>query len=146
MLVPPDAVGDKTEGFAMNQLDQSQMEMHVKIVGWLHIIGSSVFLMVGLLLLLLLPGIGIASGDDVARRVLSVVGPVMFVFLTVIAIPGLAAGYGLLKRRSWSRVLAIVVGIINLMNVPVGTMIGAYTCFVLLQETSGDYFAQVKVA
>lgn len=130
----------------MNQLDHEQMEMHVKIVGWLHVIGSSVFLMVGLLLLMLLPGIGLASGDPVARRVLGVVGPVLFVFLTVIALPGLAAGYGLLRRRSWSRVLAIVVGIINLMNFPVGTMIGIYSCFVLLQEASADYFAQIKMA
>jgi hypothetical protein len=58
----------------------------------------------------------------------------------VLAIPGLVAGYGLLARKAWGRVLAIVVGILGLINFPVGTAIGIYAILVLLQEGANGYF------
>jgi hypothetical protein len=72
--------------------------------------------------------------------ILSVVGTVVGALLAVLAIPGLVAGYGLLARKAWGRVLAIVVGILGLINFPIGTAIGIYALLVLLQEAATDYF------
>ena len=61
--------------------------------------------------------------------------------LATLSLPGLAAGYGLLKHQPWARILAIVVGILSLLNFPLGTAIGIYTLWVLMQPTAADYFA-----
>jgi hypothetical protein len=42
--------------------------------------------------------------------------------------------------------LAIVVGILNLANVPLGTALGAYTLYVLLQEQADGLFGLPPVA
>ena len=47
--------------------------------------------------------------------------------MALLGLPGLLAGYGLLTRKPWARILAIVVGILSLLNFPVGTAIGLYT-------------------
>jgi apolipoprotein N-acyltransferase len=54
------------------------------------------------------------------------------VFLSVTAIAGIAAGWGLLDRRPWARTLAIVLGIIKLLEFPIGTALGVYTLWVLV--------------
>jgi hypothetical protein len=130
----------------MKQLDLTQMELHVTILGWLHLIGSLISLAIAIFLYVLLTGIGVASGDSTAMMVLSVVGTSLGILLTILGIPGLAAGYGLLARRSWGRILAVVVGFFNLVNFPLGTAIGLYTLWVLLQDAAADYFAPLKPA
>jgi hypothetical protein len=130
----------------MKQLDLAQIEFHVNILGWLHLISSLVFLAIAIFLYVLLTGIGVASGDSTAMMVLSVVGTSLGILLTILGIPGLAAGYGLLARRSWGRILAVVVGFFNLVNFPLGTAIGLYTLWVLLQDAAADYFAPLKPA
>jgi hypothetical protein len=52
-------------------------------------------------------------------------------FLTVVAVAGIAAGWGLLDRRPWARSLAIVLGIIKLLEFPIGTALGIYTLWAL---------------
>jgi len=68
------------------------------------------------------------------------------VLLVVLGLPGILAGYGLLKRRSWARGLAVALGVLNLFNVPLGTVIGAYTLFVLLQDDAAEAFTALKPA
>jgi hypothetical protein len=124
----------------MNFLNERQLQLHVTILGWLYIVGNAIFLLIGAFVFMLLAGIGVASGDSQAMAILSVVGTVVGALLAVLAIPGLVAGYGLLARKAWGRVLAIVVGILGLINFPIGTAIGIYALLVLLQEAATDYF------
>lgn len=48
------------------------------------------------------------------------------------SIAGLFAGIGLMARSPWARMLAIVIGCINLVHFPVGTALGIYTLWVLV--------------
>jgi uncharacterized membrane protein (DUF2068 family) len=57
------------------------------------------------------------------------------VFL-VTGIIGVVAGWGLWERRSWARILAIVLAFLNLLHPPFGTAIGVYTLWVLLPAAS----------
>jgi uncharacterized membrane protein (DUF2068 family) len=57
------------------------------------------------------------------------------VFL-VTGVIGVIAGWGLYERRSWARVLAIVLAFLNLLHPPFGTAIGIYTLWVLLPAAS----------
>jgi hypothetical protein len=124
----------------MNQLTVREIEQHVAILGWLYLIGHAVFLAIGLFVFTLLTGIGAVSRDPEAMAVLSVVGTSVGLLLVALAVPGLVAGYGLLKHRAWARVLAIVVGFLGLINFPLGTAIGLYTFWVLMQTAATDYF------
>lgn len=58
---------------------------------------------------------------------------------------GIASGVGLLQRQSWARTLAIVMGIIVLINIPFGTALGVYTLWTLLSpESQREYESMVK--
>ena len=124
----------------MNTMDERQLRVHVPIVGWLLIASHAIFLLVGLFVLVLLLGIGIAVGEPEATTVLTIVGVGVGLFLAVLSVPGLVAGAGLLARKPWGRSVAIIVAILNLFNFPLGTLIGAYALWVLLQERASEYF------
>ena len=128
----------------MNQLSEKEMQMHVPIVAWLNIVADGIFLLLGLCGFLLLAGIGFFaaadSGDAVALPILGLIGTVGLLFFAVLALPGLLAGYGLLKRKKWGQILGIVVGVLSLLNIPLGTALGAYTLFVLFQDSASAYF------
>jgi hypothetical protein len=66
--------------------------------------------------------------------------------MVLLGFPGLLAGYGLLKRKPWARYLALILGVLELVNFPVGTAIGVYTLLILLQESATDYFAPQQPA
>ena len=125
----------------MNSLDQRQLQLHVPVLGWLLIVGNAIFLLMGMFVLVLLTGIGFASGEREAMTVLTIVGMAVGLLLVVLGIPGLVAGAGLLARKSWARILAIVVAILGLANVPIGTLIGLYALWVLMQDAATEYFA-----
>jgi hypothetical protein len=125
----------------MNRLNQRQLQLHVPVVGWLLIVGHAIFLLVGVFVFVLLTGVGFASGEREAMTILTTVGTAVGLLLVVLGIPGLVAGAGLLARKSWARILAIVVGILGLVNFPIGTVIGVYALFVLMQDAATEYFA-----
>ncbi len=64
------------------------------------------------------------------------------IFLLCKAAVGIVAGVGLLQRADWSRMLAVVVGCISLINVPFGTALGIYTLWVLLSPNAELEFRQ----
>ena len=49
---------------------------------------------------------------------------------------GFLAGWGLLQRESWARVVTLVLAFVSLFNVPFGTAVGVYTMWVLLPAES----------
>jgi len=55
-------------------------------------------------------------------------------FLIVLSIPGLVAGIWLLKRRPWARMLTLIVGAFDLIDIPFGTALGVYSFWVLLHD------------
>ncbi len=130
----------------MNQLTQHDMHQHVTILGWLYIIGHVFFIIIGGFVFVLLMGIGVFARDLEAPAILSIIGTWTAVLLTVLALPGLIAGVGLLKRQMWGRVLAIIVAFFGLINFPIGTAIGIYALFVLLQNAAADYFTPQQPA
>lgn len=123
-------------------MNYRQLEQHVPILAWIHIVASAFFLILGVFLFLLLGGLGVfaASGDPDAPFILLIIGLFVGGIMVVMALPGILAGWGLLKRKNWGRVLALIVGIINIFNVPIGTAIGVYTLYVLLQPEASAYF------
>lgn len=57
------------------------------------------------------------------------------------------AGWGLLQRETWARMLALVVGFISLItNIPLGTALGIYTLWVLLPAQSDEEYQALTKA
>ncbi len=57
---------------------------------------------------------------------------------------GIIAGWGLLERQPWARMLAIVLGCFNLLDMPFGTALGIYTLWVLLPARSEEEYRQIS--
>ncbi len=65
-----------------------------------------------------------------------VVIPMMsFVVLTL----SVVGGWGLLRRRTWSRVFVLVMGFFVLPDLLIGTALGAYTFCVLFRRAATDH-------
>jgi len=59
---------------------------------------------------------------------------------------GIIAGWGLLERQPWARMLAIVIGCFNLIDMPFGAALGVYTLWVLLPAKSEEEYRQIARA
>lgn len=64
------------------------------------------------------------------------------VFWALIAVAGIAIGISLRRQRSWARTATIVVSIVNLLNFPVGTALGAYALWVMFHPEVERQFAR----
>lgn len=117
------------------------MEQHFKIVAVLQIIHGAFLLIIGLAILLILTGAGAVSGDRTAMFVTGTVGIAVGGFLVLLALPNILAGFGLLKRREWARILTIVLSFFHLLNFPVGTAIAAYSLWALFSQEARLYFS-----
>lgn len=130
----------------MNQFDEREIQTHISILGWLFIVEHAFLLVLAGLAFTILPTIGAVSRDPDATVFLSILGTGFGVLMVVLALPGVLAGYGLLTRKAWGRVLALVVGILGLVNFPIGTAVGIYTVVVLMQRSANDYFKPVTLS
>jgi hypothetical protein len=60
---------------------------------------------------------------------------------------GFFAGWGLLHREPWARILALVLAfVVMFINIPLGTAVGVYTMWVLLPRESEEEYDALVVA
>jgi hypothetical protein len=116
------------------------MKQHVKILGWTHIILGTFGILLAILLGVFLAGIGLISGDQTANHVMLVIALIVGGFSALVSVPGVITGLGLLGTKNWARVLAIILGILNLPGFPVGTLLGVYTLYVMLDDETSTLF------
>jgi hypothetical protein len=65
--------------------------------------------------------------------------------ISALAVLGAIAGWGLMAHGSWARMLAIVLGCISLIHLPLGTALGIYTLWVLLPEDAASEYQRLAV-
>lgn len=116
------------------------MDQHFKIVGVLQIALGCFAILLGLTLFGIIAGAGAISGDRQAMFITGTIGAVIGGFLLVLSLPSIIAGIGVLRRREWGRILTIVLSVFHLINIPIGTIIGAYSIWALLQPQAKSYF------
>ena len=66
--------------------------------------------------------------------------PFMAIITLLGAVASLATGLSLLQLKRWGRALAMVVGILVLIRVPLGTALGIYTLWVLAPAASAEEY------
>jgi hypothetical protein len=63
--------------------------------------------------------------------------PVVATISVVMGACAIVTGYGILARKQWGRIVAIVFGVLALLKLPFGTALGIYTLWVLAPGPSG---------
>ncbi|MCI0660076.1 MAG: hypothetical protein L0220_03280 [Acidobacteria bacterium] len=109
------------------------MQKHITILAVLHIALSGIVMLAAVIAFIAIVGGGLLSGDLEAIGITAGLGTFVLVFLLVIAAPGLIGGIGLLNKRNWARILVLILACINLLNFPLGTALGIYSIWVLVQ-------------
>lgn len=125
---------------------QSRVAGHIRLVGILWIVLSLLRLFPGLFLLAMFGHSMEYMPPDVpvfVHGIMQLVGAA----LVCGGLLGIAAGWGLLARQGWARMLAIVLGFLSLLEVPFGTALGIYTLWVLMPASSdAEYRAWARPA
>jgi hypothetical protein len=123
-------------------------EQHNKYLGWSHIAYAGFFALIfGLMMLLF--------GAGIIGALLSEPGPtgppaIMFVFMllfmavmfSLFTVPSFIAGYGLLKRKKWAKVWAIISAVLAGGQFPMGTAVTVYTFWFLFSDAGKQLFDQ----
>jgi hypothetical protein len=122
------------------------MRDHVRILAWCFIVYSAIIVLVGVGIGSIVLFGGAISGDREAILITGAVGAGIACFLIVLSLPGMLAGIGLLKMRPWARILAIVLGVLHILSFPLGTALGIYTLWVLLNVETETLFRDQQVA
>jgi hypothetical protein len=83
---------------------------------------------------------------DVPTGFLSSLFSTLGMLVLLKALAGFAAGWGLLQRERWARLLTLILSFLALLNVPLGTALGVYSLWVLLPEQSEREYDQLVAA
>lgn len=122
-------------------LKDSKMRKHVTVVGAIHIGFGLLGLICALAVFFLLNfAKGFVSGEEIPTIVLGFLAasfPLLIGFLSTL---GLVGGIGLIALKSWARYLIIVVAALGCLNIPIGTLKGVYSLWVLLQDDAIKLF------
>ena len=128
------------------------MDSHIRVLGILRIVYGALGLALGAAGLLFFGGLGAVVGMTnadpeafVAIPILGAIGLIAFLFFAVLSVPGIIAGYGLLKYRPWARILTIVLSCLDLFNFPFGTALAVYGLWVLFSPKVTAMFERGRV-
>lgn len=131
---------------------RNRVQEHVRLLGMLWMAYSALTVVGGVVLVVVaqtLFGRVTHLPNGPGPEVTNWLRPFLTFIAGVILVKGVAgffAGWGLLQRESWARVVALVVGFISLFNIPLGTALGIYTLWVLLPAQSDDDYQSLSVA
>jgi hypothetical protein len=122
-------------------MEDSKMKKHVTVVGAIHI-GFGILGLIGAVAVFFALNFakGFVESEEVPTMVLgflSVSLPLLIGFMSTL---GLVGGIGLLSFLPWARYLVIVVAALGCLNIPIGTLKGVYSLWVLLQDDTLKLF------
>jgi hypothetical protein len=117
-----------------------KMNQHITNLGILYIAFNIVGVLAAAIVYVVVVGGGALSGDDTAIFFTSRVGTAVALLLVVLSVPGIIGAFGLLTYRAWARYMILVLGAMNLYNIPFGTALGIYTLWALTQEEAARLF------
>ena len=126
------------------------MTAHVDLVGLLFIIWGLLTTLVGVSTLAL--GIGAVAlivsasrgggGGQVAAGMTAAVFTALAFIAIIWGMAHVIVGVPLRRRRPWARLIALMLGSVDLLLLPYGTALGAYALWVLLNERGKALFAE----
>jgi hypothetical protein len=122
------------------------MEKHISVLGILYIVIGTFRLLVAGTIFVILAGGALLSGEPRAAAIVGLIATTIASFLAILAIPDIIGGIFLLRKQPWSRIFVLVLGFLNLLDIPFGTALGIYTIWVLMKDETIKMFSPNKVA
>ena len=142
-----------SDALVMARSSPNRVQEHVRLVGILWLALSAFNVLAGLVLLIvateLVPHLQQSgqAGPEFPGEFLTTLLGIIGLAVLAKAVAGFAAGYGLLRREPWARMLTIVLSFLALFNFPLGTALGIYSLWVLLpSESAREYEEAVRAA
>jgi hypothetical protein len=128
---------------------QGRVQRHLQLLGilWLamgalNVVGGAVLLVLGNTFFPHLHDLGAPS--NLPTGFLSTLMSTLGILVLAKSAFAFLAGWGLMQREPWARIVALVLAFISLFNVPFGTAVGVYTLWVLLPgQAQQEYDALV---
>ena len=126
-----------------------QEHLHLLSILWLavsalHAVGGVVLYIVANTIFAHLHEMG--APQEVPTGFLRPLLSVIAILILAKAACGFIAGWGLMHRERWGRIIALVLGFVSLFNIPFGTAIGIYTLWVLLPSQSQQEYESLTPA
>jgi len=116
------------------------MDRHLDLLSLLLIVSGCLAGLTAVSLMAIGIGAAVLMASPQSAGVAASVAAGTFFFLAILllayAAVSVAAGRGLRRREHWSRLVALILSLINLFVVPFGTALGVYAFWVLLRERS----------
>ena len=111
-------------------------KQHLTVVAALNIGLGALGLVLGIIAFVVLAGIGLllTPEDPNAAPVLVIIAVIAAGFFFITSVPDIIGGIGLVKRQSWARILVLILSVLKLINIPLGTIVGVYSIWVLMQD------------
>jgi hypothetical protein len=127
---------------------RSRVQEHVRLLAILWFAFSALNALGGLILVILANTLFLHLHDMGAPEaptgflhpLLSFVG----VFIIIKGAAGFLAGWGLLQREPWARILVLILAFVSLISPPFGTALGVYTLWVLLPAHSEEEYERYQ--
>ena len=129
------------------------MEKHITLVGILNIVYRAIAIIGAGVLFLAAYGFNfvnkIVSHFDhtemeeitpevfcFVQTILTIIGVCILIF----AVAGIIGAIGVMKKKEWGRITLLVVSFFTLLSIPLGTILGVYTIWVLLNDETIKLF------
>jgi hypothetical protein len=116
------------------------MDSHLRALGWAYILYGALSAFVSVVVLLSFGGLVNAW---VWAQASGGLGPVFVAFLLVhvlLGLPMVIGGVFLLRLEEWARLMMVVVSALNVLNLPLGSILGGYGLWVLLTPETEPLF------
>jgi hypothetical protein len=128
---------------------RSRVQEHIRLLGILWLAFSAMNAVGGVILFILANTLFVhlaeRGGPQAAAAWLHPFLSFIGILIFIKGAAGFLAGWGLLQREPWARMLSIVLGLLALLSIPFGTALGIYTLWVLLPAgADAEYEAHVR--
>jgi hypothetical protein len=137
------------------EVSNIDMEGHIKALAILRIVLGAFGVVAGIVVFAIFGGIagivgavGVPKDPDaaIAIPILGGLGTIVLLIAVVVSVPSIIAGWGLLNFKPWARILTIIISALDILNVPLGTVLGVYGLWVLLNKEGEAIFERNSVA
>ena len=119
-------------------------EDHNKVIGIMHLIWGGFNALIMLILVpFFLVFMGAIGRDPKAppevAAIFGLFGAFFLIFAVLFGLPPLIAGYGILKRKRWGRVMGIISACLTALSFPFGTALCVYTMWFMFGQGERFY-------
>jgi hypothetical protein len=123
------------------------MEKHITLVGVLNIVYRSLAIIGAIVLFTLAYGFryfieyfsrfdhhGMHEIPQPVFEIVPIILTIIGICILILSIAGIIGAIGVLKRKEWGRITLLVISFFNLVRFPLGTVLGIYSIWVLLND------------